>query len=247
VEIEGQLKDSGLYEITNIIVVAERGLTSAWKSSHTTTTQEVKFMGGPDDELPPGFLAMDVFEALLKDDPGLTLFDPDNDYKKVPPRAGQYPKHGNAVIAAHPSDPQVTIEARGGYDIVYLPQHMRKAELRRLTSKMLDAPFRQDHVGGAYVNEKRMGSMPGALSLKHIGWESAKDRRLPDLVITFVSVNLRDHPVAYAATVADTTTKKGDDVIGAFSRSDTWNFTAARGPDFAAGTLAELPRARRTW
>jgi hypothetical protein len=43
------------------------------------------------------------------------------------------------------------------------------------------------------------------------------------------------------AEIADTTLLQGQGMHGSFNRADTWNFMAARGPDFRAGFVDPLP------
>jgi hypothetical protein len=48
-------------------------------------------------------------------------------------------------------------------------------------------------------------------------------------------------PTLCTAEVADTPLVQGQGMHGSFSRADTWNFMAARGPDFRAGFIDPLP------
>jgi hypothetical protein len=240
--IEGALKDLGLYETTNIVIAAEHGLSAIWKASGTSTTLKYSYKGVGEEQVPTGFLAIDLIAALQVEDAGLNLFDPDSGKKLLNWSKGQHPKRGNAIIAVDPSDPYATIVAKGGHDLIYLPEHLSKQEARHRAQLIVNELFQQDYVSGVFLDEKRVGRMHGALSLKHIGWEGDADWQAPAIVVNFVSVNAGcTHPTACTLVVADTPLSDGDDIAGAFSRADTWNFMAARGPDFQSRLISRAP------
>jgi len=66
----------------------------------------------------------------------------------------------------------------------------------------------------------------------------------PDIVVSFASRVIPGctlGPMLCAAEVADTSLVEGQGMHGSFSRADTWNFMAARGPEFKRGYIDPLP------
>jgi hypothetical protein len=244
--VEGKLRELGLYDATNIIVAAERGRSTIWKASRTSPSLELSFKDVPAGNLPAGFLAIDLLRAILVEDAGLSLFDPDNGNARVNWWAGVHPRLGNAVIAVTPSSPHVEIEARGGYDLIYLPEHLARPELTRRAKFIVEKLFSQDYVSGVFVNEKRVGRFDGALSLKHLAAHDETGERLPDIVVNFVSSTMNcGHPTICAVAIADTPTHEGHDIAVGLSRAETSNFMAARGPDFRANFISRAPASNR--
>jgi len=240
--IEELLKEQGLYESTNIIVSAQSGLSTIWKESRTSRSLKPMYVGKPREKLPPGFLAIDLATALQEDIPSLSLFDPDDDNRIVDWGLGEHPKRGNAIIASDPVDPYVKIEAKGGHSLIYLPDHLSKREARHLALVLVEVLLMQDYVSGLFVDEGQVGSVRGALSMKHIGWHGGAGTRLPAIAVNFVSVSMGcERPTACTAVIADTPLEDGQEIPGAFSRADTWSFLAARGPDFQSRLISRPP------
>lgn len=242
--IQQSLKDLALYDATNIIVAAEHGGAGVWKASRTSlsvTTSD----DDPENEigqLPTGFLAIDVAAILQKAEPRISLFDPDQGNKPLDWIAGNHPVRGNALIGTSPTNPRVVVEARGGHDFLFLPPQLSRREARELAEYLVGALFKQDYVSGMFVNEKRVGRIRGALSQEYLGWPNAGDARVPDIVVNFASVTSGCQlPMTCAFAIADTPLEEGDDILGAFSRADTWTFMAARGPDFRRKLLDRVP------
>jgi hypothetical protein len=245
--IEQTLKSLGLYDTTNIVVVADHGFSTIAKDSEHGAR-----------ELPTGFLAVDLAVALQKDDVRLQLFDPDDENKKVDPTTDHTSK-GNGVIGTDPRFPQVVIAANGGSDLIYLPalgpkgpladtdkvpaveqQRIRKLGLR-ITQQLLE----KDYTSGLFVDDSRLGSVAGALSMKDIGLIGHAQTPRPAIVVNFRSYLDTDcrkvEPLLCAKEISDTTYPTGGGMHGSFSRADTWNFMAARGPDFRDHYIDELP------
>jgi hypothetical protein len=80
----------------------------------------MSFPNVPSGNLPSGFVAIDVLKALQLNDGSLSLYDPLKHNERVAWWSGHYPSGGHAIIGVPPGRPHVTIEARGGYDIIYL-------------------------------------------------------------------------------------------------------------------------------
>jgi hypothetical protein len=240
--IERSLKEVGVYDDTNIIVAAEHGVSRIWKASATSPSLKVAADLRPADELPPGFLAIDLISALTDDDPRLSLFDADNGNKRLDWQLGEHPQKGNALIGADPSDPDVRIEAYGGHDALYLPERISKQEGRRMGLVIVAALMSHDYVSGVFIDESRIGKVPGALSIDKILPGSQSHGRRPDIVVGFASANIGcDRPTVCTAMISDTPLEEGGTIPGHFSRSDTWNFMAARGPDFRTGYVDRAP------
>jgi hypothetical protein len=240
--LEGKLRELGLYDTTNIIVAAEHGRSTIWKEGKRSSSLGLKFNDVPAGTVPPGFLAIDLLRAMLVEDAGLSLFDPDNDNARLNWWAGSHPRMGNAIIGVTPSSPHVEIEARGGYDLIYLPEHLARADLVRRAGSLVEKLHSQDYVSGVFVNEKRVGRIDGALSLTHLGVDGGGGERVPDIVVNFISSVMNcGHPTICAVAVADTPIQEGHDVAVGLSRAETSNFMAARGPDFRERFISRTP------
>jgi hypothetical protein len=241
--IEATLKALALYDSTNVFVTAERGASATiWKYSETSPSLDVAYDDVPRGALPPGFLAIDLVAALQAQDPTLGLFDPDDGNDVVDWGAGKHPRKGNAIIAVHPSKPQVVIAARGGYDVIYVPEKVPGRDARRIGARIVEALLNQDYVSGIFIDEKRLGRMGGALSTKDIGLDGGTKASRPTIVVSFASVSIGcDRPTLCIVMIADTPLAEGREIPGGFSRAHTWNFMAARGPDFWVRTVRREP------
>jgi hypothetical protein len=142
--LETVLKSLDLYETTNIVVAAEHGFSSVWKQSKTSVSLQYPGKSRERETLPPGFLAIDIVDALQETEAGVVLFDPNERRKIVDYTSGEYPSRGDAIIAVDPTDPYATIEAHGGYDLIYLPERLSSGEARRRAGIIQDALFEQD-------------------------------------------------------------------------------------------------------
>ena len=238
--LETALKSLELYDTTNIVVAAEHGFSSVWKSSKSSVSLQYPGKVRDRDTLPPGFLAIDIVDALQVQDAGVVLFDPHDDNKIVDYTSGEYPSRGDAVIAVDPDDPYATVEAYGGYDLIYLPQRISRDEAQRRARIILNALFEQDYVGGLFVDEARVGRVPGTLSVEHLGFRARSGR--PAIVVSFSSVSADcDRPMVCTWTVADTVQDAGETFHLATNRAVTSNFMAARGPDFQQRVVSRVP------
>jgi hypothetical protein len=172
----------------------------------------------------------------------VSLFDADDNHKALNWRAGEYPMRGNAVIGTQPSDPRFIIEARGAHDLIYLPERLKKRDARRETLLVVDMLLQHDYTAGLFVNEQRVGRVRGALPISVLGWESRSASKLPDVVASFGSRSAGcDRLLICTLQISDTPLQEGRDVLGAFSRADTYNFMAARGPDFRRRFVNRAP------
>ena len=70
------MRELGLLDTTDIIVIADHGFSTISKQSQTSSTVKTKFADTPEGHLPLGFVALDLAQAL-----NLPLIDPDDNYR----------------------------------------------------------------------------------------------------------------------------------------------------------------------
>ena len=240
--IEQRLASLGLAETTNIVVAADHGFSTIDKASNTSVAAKGSYADVNAGELPVGFLAIDLTGALKKRDAKLRLFDPDDGNKEIAWGSGTHPQRGNGIIGTTADKPQVVIAANGNSDLVYIPDSVPKAAARKLASRIVGALVEHDYVSGLFVDTDRFGEIAGALSLNDIGLRGAAVTPAPAIVVNFASRTTGcDRPVICSANIADTPLQKGQGMHGSLSRADTWNFMAARGPDFRSRFTDPLP------
>jgi arylsulfatase A-like enzyme len=240
--IEATLKSLDLYRTTDIIVAADHGFSSIGKESKTSPAAQGHFADVDAGELPSGFLAMDVAAALRSGDASLRLFDPDDDDKLIE-GGDAHPSKGNGVIGKDPQLPLVVVAANGGSDLIYIPTQVPTRKAKALAAQIVRALLQQDYLSGIFVDAKRFGEIPGALGLHDIGLDGSAVTAHPAIVANFRSFSTPcgKMPVLCAVEIADTRLQPGQGMHGSFSRADTWNFMAARGPDFRKGFVDEIP------
>jgi hypothetical protein len=124
-----------------------------------------------------------------------------------------------------------------------MPERLNRQEVARRGRYIVEHLFLQDYVSGVFVNEERMGRVPGALPLKLLGaTPHPDDEPLPDIVVNFVSSVMQcGHPTICALSIADTPVQEGQDIAEGFSRAETSAFMAARGPDFREAFSSRTP------
>ena len=240
--IEQALASLGIADVTDIVVAADHGFSTISRRSDSSTAARRLFPDTNAGELPVGFLSIDLTAALQTVDRALKLFDPDAHNAEVDWKAGQHPSHGNALIGLSASTPRAVVAANGGSDLIYVPQGLSQREAKRIAVTIVHALLDQDYVSGLFVDSRRFGDIPGTLSLNDIGLEGNAVTPHPAIAVSFRSFSTGcEMPVLCTAEVADTTLQQGQGMHGSFSRADTWNFLAARGPDFRAHYIDELP------
>lgn len=221
--------DLGLSATTDIVIAADHGFSTISKESKTSPAAKAAYKDVPTGLLPPGFVAIDLAQALA-----LPLADPDN--KNEPVAAGTYPKRGNGLIGADPAKPDVVVASNGGSDLVYLP-----GKDLALTTKVVEALLAQDYVSGLFVDSE-IGAIPGTLPMSAINMQGAARTPRPSIVINFRSYSTGcEQPVLCTVEVADTGLQQGQGMHGSFSRADTMNFMAAIGPSFKKGFVNDAP------
>src|SRR5579862_1568196 len=240
--IESKLKELNLFEATDIIVSADHGFSTIDKGSATSPAAARNYDDVVKGQLPVGFLAIDLTLGLQKSDPHLRLFDPDKGNAPVDFTHRAHPSKGNGLIGRDPSAPQVIVASNGGSDLIYLADNLPPTETAELGRRVTSTLLEQDYVSGLFVDEKRLGKVAGALSLESIGLAGEALTPRPAIVVNFRSFSTGcDRPVLCTVEIADTFLQEGQGMHGSFSRADTWNFMAARGPDFKPGYVDPLP------
>jgi hypothetical protein len=230
--ILAKLKELGLESTTNVFVTADHGFTVISKESKTSAAAKLSYPGVPAGQLPPGFLAIDLAEAL-----GLPLFEPFAAGPRLEYKEGKYPRRANAFVGNNPEKPNVVIAANGGADLIYLPQ----SNARELAPRVVKALLAQDYVSGIFV-DPALGDIGGTLPLNTVGLKGAALTPTPSIVVSFRSFSTGcSKPLHCTAAVADTLLKQGQGMHGTLSRADTQNFMAAMGPAFKRGYRDRAP------
>ena len=227
--LRAALDQLGLTATTDIIVTSDHGFSTISKQSATSPAAKATYADVPAGFLPPGFIGIDLSIAL-----GLPLRDPDNAGAEIKP--GTHGKFANALLGDDPAHPKVIVATNGGSDLIYLPDGDKA-----LAQKVVDALMAQDYTSGVFVDSK-LGSIAGTLPLAAIGLEGASVLPQPSIALSFRSFDtVCGDPMRCGVEVADTSLQQGQGMHGSFSRSDTWNFMAAAGPDFRAGFVDPAP------
>ena len=236
-EILAALRDLKLAATTDVIVAADHGFSTISKLSRTSTAARGRYPDVKAGELPLGFVAIDLAANLSRRDPGLKLFDRIGDATVIDWKAGRHPRGVSAFIGRDAAQPQVVVVANGGSDLIYLPGANARELVRRVVAVLLD----EDYVSGLFVDDA-LGTPAGTLPLRAIGLSGNSLTPRPAVVVNFASASTGcAQPVRCTIEVADTRLRQGQGMHGSFSRSDTWNFMAAIGPDFRARYVDRMP------
>ena len=229
-KIEIALAKLGLTDSTNIMISADHGVSTIAKESHTSPSAKAQYTDVPRGFLPPGFLALDLAQALQ-----LPLFDPDAQNAAV--AAGKFPRRGSGLIGKSADAPDVVVASNGGSDLVYLPRRDKA-----IAARVIKALLAQDYTSGIFVDDT-LGKFPGTLPLSAIRLAGGAVTPTPSIVVGFRTWATPEcsQPVLCAVEIADTTYQQGQGMHGSFSRGDTMNFQAAAGPDFRTQFLDTAP------
>ena len=235
--IRDALKQQGLLENTDIIIAADHGFSTISKDSRTSPAAKASYADVVHGQLPPGFLAIDLLQALSPRYPGMKLFDSVDHDAPLDWTAGQHPKQGSALLGSDAGTPEIVVAANGGSDLIYLPQ----TDAASLAPEVVRALLAQDYVSGVFVDDQ-LGHIAGTLPLSRIGLKGDARTPVPAIVVGFRSfaTGCRQAELC-AAEIADTVLQEGQGMHGSFSRADTWNFMAASGPDFRVRYTDLLP------
>ena len=228
-KLRNALDELGLAATTNIMISSDHGFSTISKESKTSPSAKVRYEDTPKDFLPMGFVALDLAKAL-----DMQLFDPND--KNVRVADGAHPRAGNGILAQDPNKPEVVVATNGGSDLIYLPTKDRK-----LAGRVVKALLEQDYVSGIFV-EDDLGKIPGTLPLSWLGLRGSAVTPHPAIVVNFRSWSSGcEETTNCSVEVADTVLRQGQGMHGSFSRGDTFNFTAAIGPNFKSGYVDSLP------
>jgi hypothetical protein len=257
--------DPALASNTDFFITADHGFATISKhdidaAGHATSSYSAKWIykdehGRQDVNtgfLPQGFVAIDLAHAL-----SLPLFDADSQidgpdgkkmFEPVDPTISrqqatvrQHPASGNGLIGgtgriAEQTDAKVIVTANGGSDLLYLPQHDPD-----LLKKIVAFLATQDYVGGLFVADD-YGQVPGALPLSSAGLEGSSRTPRPSIVLAFKTfVTDPGNPWMTGVQITDYNLQQGQGMHGSFSRSNTFNFMAAIGPDFKKDYVDPAP------
>ena len=227
--IRAALSELNLLDTTDIITIADHGFSTIAKQSETSSTVKTKFADTPEGQLPLGFIALDLAEALKE-----PLIDPNDNYSTIAP--GRHTRFGNGLIGGDRSNPKIVVAANGGSDLIYLP-----GADKDLAKRVIEVLLAQDYVSGIFVDSK-LGRFPGTLTLSDIALEGSALTPHPAIVISFRSFDtVCGEPVRCTVEIADTVLQEGQGMHGSFSRADTWNFMAMQGPDFRSHFVDPAP------
>jgi arylsulfatase A-like enzyme len=220
-EIRAALAAQGLAATTDLFVTADHGFSTVAKQSRTSPSAAMEWRDFPAGELPYGFLAVDLAQAL-----NWKLFDPAGFDVALDQKLG--PRRGSALIGPDREHPRLAVAANGGSDEIWLMGDDDSA----LAARIVDYLTKQDYTAAIFVDDK-YGAVPGALPLSAIGLEGAARTPRPAIIVSFRSWSEGcDKPLDCTIEIADTSWKTGGGIHGALHRGDTRNFMAAIGPDF---------------
>jgi len=233
-QLRDALSELGLEQSTDVIISADHGFSTISKQSNTSPSSKEHFADVPVSFLPPGFLAKDLANSL-----GLPLWDPDQNNALVEPN--RHSEHGNGAVGRSPDNPLVIVTANGGSGLIYLPAKLKKKDAHRLTARVIHSLLMQDYVSGIFV-DSRLGKFPGTLSLADINLQGSAATPVPAIAVSFASFSTGcAQPTTCAVDIADTRLQHGQGIHGSFSRADTFNFSAAYGPDFKKNFVDPAP------
>lgn len=229
------LRELGLEDTTDVLVTSDHGFSTISKQSTTSFAANRMYPDVPRGQLPAGFLAIDLGQALQ-----LPLYDGEQlmpNPTGIDPMSGQHPKTGDGILGTDPANPEVIVAVNGNLDLVYFPGSQAKV----LLPKAIEFLLEQDYVSGLWVNEE-LGSFPGTLKLGDIGLSGSARTPRPALVVGFASgdTGCADKTLC-AFAVTDWNLQQGQGFHGSFGRADTLNNMAAVGPDFRSGYIDRAP------
>ncbi|WP_205451855.1 alkaline phosphatase family protein [Sphingobium estronivorans] len=219
-KLRAALDRLGLAATTDIIVTSDHGFSTISKQSGSSPSAKQTYTDVPPGLLPPGFLALDLANAL-----DFPIFDPEAHDSRL--AEGAHPSRGNALLGPDPANPWLVVAENGGSDLLYLPTHDRA-----LAARTINALLAQDYVSGIFVDDA-LGEYAGTLPLSAINLKGRAATPTPSIVVNFRSTSSGCAiPTNCQVEVADSNLQQGQGMHGSFGRGDTLNFTAAIGPDF---------------
>jgi arylsulfatase A-like enzyme len=210
------LRQQGLDGNTDVVLTSDHGFSTISKESATSWAATQSYKDVPAGLLPSGFVAVDLAHAL-----GLKLYEANGKDAAVdsPPAF--------ALIGDDPRKPAIVVAGNGGSDLIYLP-----TADKALAAKIVALLSQQDYTSGLFVDDA-LGKIAGTLPLSAIALKGTAVTPTPSIVVNFRSFSTGcADPTTCGVEVADTTLQQGQGMHGSFSRADTRNIMAARGPSF---------------
>lgn len=240
--VRAALKEQGMEATTDVIVTSDHGFSTISKQSDSSPSVKCEYQDVQKGQLPPGFLAMDMGEAL-----NLPVWDADANNAPIRSTGGcgslsgaryaVHPKFGNALLGSDVAHPAFVVASGAGSALIYPVSPTAHARVAELVAFLL----RQDYVGGIFA-DPALGPLPGTIPLNEVGLSGTARTPHPALVVSFRSyASGCDAPLRCGVEVADSSYGQGQGMHGAFSRADTFNFMAAVGPSFRAHFVDPAP------
>jgi arylsulfatase A-like enzyme len=238
-QIRAALKALKLDADTDLFVTSDHGFSTISKQSDTSHSVKCDYDNLPAGFLPPGFLSLDISNAL-----DLPLFDPDANNAEIdrqancelgaaPAKPGAVVKpkrtrNGSGLIGRDREHPDIVVAAGAGSALLYLTSASGKLYVQALINFLLS----QDYVGGLLVDDS-LGRFPGTIPSSAINLVGNARTPHPSIFVSFRSFSTGcEQPLRCGAEVSDSALQQGQGMHGAFSRADTFNFMAAVGPSF---------------
>jgi hypothetical protein len=222
------LAAQGLAATTNIVVAADHGFSTVVRDSMTSAAAKRNYADVVPGQLPPGFVALDVAEAL-----GLPLWDPSQKNRRV--AAGEH-TGGHGLIGADPAAPEVAVAADGGTALIYLPGTNGRARAERIVTALAA----QDYVSGMFVDDG-LGEIAGTLPLSAIRLVGRAETPRLSMVVNLRSFSTGCEVETNCGAMLSNSGQQGQGHHGGFSRAETFNFMAAVGPSFKTGFVDTMP------
>ena len=218
----------GLDATTNIVVAADHGFSTVSRESSTSPAAKRKYADVVPGNLPPGFVALDLAEAL-----GLPLWDPGQKNRRVAP--GEH-TNGHGVLGPAPATPEAVVAADGGVALIYL----FGAAQRTLAARTVGALMTQDYVSGVFVDDA-LGEIAGTLPTSAIRLRGRAGTPRPSIVVNLRSFTTGCAVETNCSAMVSNAGQQGQGHHGSFGRAETFNFMAAAGPSFKRGFVDTTP------
>ena len=213
---------------TNVIVAADHGFSTVMRDSGTSPAARRKYADVVSGHLPPGFVALDLAEALA-----LPLWDPSRQNRRV--TAGEHTT-GHGFLGTDPAAPEVAVASDGGMALIYL----FGPDTRTLARRAVAALMAQDYVSGVFV-EDSLGGIAGALPLSAIRLTGRASTPRPSMIVNLRSMSTGCDVVTNCGALVSNSGQQGQGHHGDFGRAETFNFMAAAGPSFKTRFVDTMP------
>lgn len=226
---------------------ASRGLLDAQGHRLETYATQQRYSDVHEDFLPSGAVALELAHDL-----DLPMYDGDHvdtvngviQYRKLKIEGtageGNWAGHANSTLLGGAG----TYSPKKGFDATFLiiggtfympqltgehPDVATIALVKKAVASLSSMPF----ISGVFVDTRRFGEIPGALSLDDINLRGSARAPIPAIVVNYRTFNT--DPANSAMTgvfIAPSGYKEGQGTHGSLGRQDTFNCMIAFGPDF---------------